>query len=172
MNPPSPTPDEFSSLPLEFVPYPPLPPQTTPTPIQTPPAPAFALPNPNAAFPSFPIPKKRRRGRPQKTQTSFHFPQFFPPKAAQNQQQKKLVPDISEEIIVINKESTNEALIGLSAGFPADSLTDEEIDARVVTNIGGIEQPMTMYRHGIKKHFLSHPNINILAPFRNYMIPN
>jgi lysine-specific histone demethylase 1 len=140
MNPPSPTPDEFSSLPLEFVPYPPLPPQTTPTPIQTPPAPTFALPNPNAAFPSFPIPKKRRRGRPQKTQTSFHFPQFFPPKAAQNQQQKKLVPDISEEIIVINKESTNEALIGLSAGFPADSLTDEEIDARVVTNIGGIEQ--------------------------------
>lgn len=31
-------------------------------------------------------------------------------------------------------------MIGLSAGFPADSLTDEEIDARVVTNIGGIEQ--------------------------------
>ncbi|KAJ6317442.1 hypothetical protein OIU76_013059 [Salix suchowensis] len=49
-------------------------------------------------------------------------------------------PDISEEIIVINKDPTNEAVIGLSAGFPADSLTEEEIDARVVTNIGGIEQ--------------------------------
>ncbi|KAJ6357974.1 hypothetical protein OIU78_005747 [Salix suchowensis] len=140
MNPPSPTPDDFSFLPLEFVPYPPLPTQTTPTPIQTPPAPALALPNPNAAFLSFPIPKKRRRGRPQKIQTSFHFPHYFPPNDAQNQQQKKPVPDISEEIIVINKESTNEALIGLSAGFPADSLTDEEIDARLVTNIGGIEQ--------------------------------
>ncbi|KAG6507947.1 hypothetical protein ZIOFF_033302 [Zingiber officinale] len=49
-------------------------------------------------------------------------------------------PDISEEIIVINKEATSEALIALSAGFPADSLTEEEIEARVVSSIGGIEQ--------------------------------
>ncbi|XP_061986575.1 protein FLOWERING LOCUS D-like isoform X1 [Populus nigra] len=135
MNPPIPTPEEFSSLPLEFIPFLPLPSQTTPSPTQNQPAPAPALPDPNA-FLSFPIPKKRRRGRPQKAQTSFHFPQFF----SQNQHQKQPIPDISEEIIVINKDPTNEAVIGLSAGFPADSLTEEEIDARVVTNIGGIEQ--------------------------------
>ncbi|CAK7325413.1 unnamed protein product [Dovyalis caffra] len=161
MNPPTPTPDEFSSLPLEFIPFPPLPSQTSPTPIQTPPVPvpAPALPNTNA-FLSFPIPKKRRRGRPQKTQTSFHFPQFFPPNTTQNQQHKQPIPDISEEIIVINKESTNEALIGLSAGFPADSLTDEEIDARVVTNIGGIEQVNYIL---IRNHIIAkwRENINV-----------
>lgn len=48
--------------------------------------------------------------------------------------------DESEEIIVINKESTGEAVVGLSAGFPADFLTEEEIDANVVSTVGGIEQ--------------------------------
>lgn len=48
--------------------------------------------------------------------------------------------DVSDEIIVINKEATAEALIALTAGFPADSLTDEEIDAGVVSVVGGIEQ--------------------------------
>lgn len=48
--------------------------------------------------------------------------------------------DVSDEIIVINKEATSEALIALTAGFPADSLTDEEIDAGVVSVVGGIEQ--------------------------------
>lgn len=52
----------------------------------------------------------------------------------------KAVPDMSDEIIVINKESTAEALIALSAGFPADSLTEEEIDFGVIRVIGGIEQ--------------------------------
>ncbi|OVA17995.1 Amine oxidase [Macleaya cordata] len=48
--------------------------------------------------------------------------------------------DISEEIIFINKEATAEALIALSSGFPADSLTEEEIEAGVVSVVGGIEQ--------------------------------
>ncbi|XP_077246795.1 protein FLOWERING locus D-like protein [Tasmannia lanceolata] len=48
--------------------------------------------------------------------------------------------DISEEIIFINKEATSEALTALSAGFPADSLTEEEIESGVVSVIGGIEQ--------------------------------
>ncbi|KAK7844373.1 protein flowering locus d, partial [Quercus suber] len=52
----------------------------------------------------------------------------------------RTVPNISDEIIVINKESTAEALIALSSGFPADSLTEEEIDAGVVPVVGGIEQ--------------------------------
>ncbi|RYR56671.1 hypothetical protein Ahy_A05g022354 isoform B [Arachis hypogaea] len=50
------------------------------------------------------------------------------------------VPDNSDEIIVINKEPKTEALIALSAGFPADSLTEEEIEAGVLPVIGGIEQ--------------------------------
>ncbi|MCD7455404.1 hypothetical protein HAX54_028053 [Datura stramonium] len=52
----------------------------------------------------------------------------------------KTAPDVSDEIIVINKEATTEALIALTAGFPADSLTDEEIEAEVVSAVGGIEQ--------------------------------
>ncbi|XP_051119917.1 protein FLOWERING LOCUS D isoform X2 [Andrographis paniculata] len=47
---------------------------------------------------------------------------------------------MSEEIIVINKEATSEALIALTAGFPADSLTEEEIEYGVVSVVGGIEQ--------------------------------
>uniref|UniRef100_A0A7N0T6I5 SWIRM domain-containing protein n=1 Tax=Kalanchoe fedtschenkoi TaxID=63787 RepID=A0A7N0T6I5_KALFE len=50
------------------------------------------------------------------------------------------VPDVGDEIIVINKEATSEALLALSAGFPADILTEEEIDAGVVHTVGGIEQ--------------------------------
>lgn len=53
---------------------------------------------------------------------------------------KKIVDDMSDEIIVINKDATAEALIALTSGFPADSLTDEEIDYGVVSVVGGIEQ--------------------------------
>ncbi|XP_015581123.2 protein FLOWERING LOCUS D [Ricinus communis] len=153
MNPPSPNPnpnpDEFSSLPLEFISFPPI---SNPTPTLN--------PNPNPTTPhflSFSIPKKRRRGRSQRTTTipttSFHLPPIppFPPKSSFNTPQnsnsnsltltqQQPIPDISEEIIVINKESTSEALIALSSGFPADSLTEEEIEAGVVSVIGGIEQ--------------------------------
>lgn len=48
--------------------------------------------------------------------------------------------DVSEEIIVINKDATSEAITALSSGFPADTLTEEEIDANVVSIVGGIEQ--------------------------------
>lgn len=53
---------------------------------------------------------------------------------------KSAVPDVSDEIIVINKDATAEALTALTAGFPADVLTDEEIDAGLVSVVGGIEQ--------------------------------
>ncbi|KAL9165678.1 hypothetical protein ABFS82_06G186700 [Erythranthe guttata] len=53
---------------------------------------------------------------------------------------KKTVDDMSDEIIVISKEATAEALIALSSGFPADILTDEEIEYGVVSVVGGIEQ--------------------------------
>ncbi|KAL7197387.1 hypothetical protein ACSBR2_020011 [Camellia fascicularis] len=52
----------------------------------------------------------------------------------------QIVPDVSDEIIVINKEATSEALIVLTSGFPAGTLTDEEIDTGVVSVVGGIEQ--------------------------------
>ncbi|KAL8538670.1 hypothetical protein ACS0TY_000618 [Phlomoides rotata] len=57
-----------------------------------------------------------------------------------NSPAKKNVDDMSDEIIVINKEATSEALTALTAGFPADSLTDEEIEYGVVSVVGGIEQ--------------------------------
>ncbi|KAG1354995.1 lysine-specific histone demethylase 1 [Cocos nucifera] len=63
-----------------------------------------------------------------------------------------LAADISEEIIVINKEATAEALTALTAGFPADSLTEEEIEAGVVSSIGGIEQVNYIL---IRNHILS-----------------
>nr|XP_010918622.1 lysine-specific histone demethylase 1 homolog 3 [Elaeis guineensis] len=63
-----------------------------------------------------------------------------------------LAADISEEIIVINKEATTEALTALTAGFPADSLTEEEIEAGVVSSIGGIEQVNYIL---IRNHILS-----------------
>ncbi|KAF9596419.1 hypothetical protein IFM89_010683 [Coptis chinensis] len=50
------------------------------------------------------------------------------------------VHDFSEEIVFINKEATSEALLALSSGFPADSLTEEEIESGVVSVVGGIEQ--------------------------------
>ncbi|KAK4799592.1 hypothetical protein SAY86_024957 [Trapa natans] len=116
-------------------------------------------------FSSFTIPKKRRRGRSQRNVApSFQLPPFpngnpsVPSSSTSSSASAyaaadpekigaglggaavKSVPDVSDEIIVINKEATTEALIALSAGFPADSLTDEEIDFGVLPVIGGIEQ--------------------------------
>ncbi|KAK8936253.1 hypothetical protein KSP39_PZI013013 [Platanthera zijinensis] len=68
------------------------------------------------------------------------------------------VPDISEEIIVINKEATNEALTALTLGFPADSITDEEIEAGVISSIGGIEQVNYIL---IRNHILSRWRENV-----------
>ncbi|KAH7662871.1 Spermine oxidase protein [Dioscorea alata] len=67
-------------------------------------------------------------------------------------------PDLSEEIIVINREATSEALTGLTAGFPADSLTDEEIEFGVVSTVGGIEQVNYIL---IRNHILSRWRDNV-----------
>ncbi|XP_023764694.1 protein FLOWERING LOCUS D [Lactuca sativa] len=104
------------------------------------------------------IPRKRRRGRPHDTLSSnqvYNLPPEFPnnhqttqnsfgsnhfdrnPNIGSNQAAQV---GVSDEIIVINKEATSEALIALTAGFPADVLTEEEIDAGVVSVVGGIEQ--------------------------------
>lgn len=120
--------------------------------------------NPNTSITqqliSLSIPRKRRQGRPRNTTASnqvYNNVQFLgplsenpnfsrlngvgDPNAVTNSAvQRQSAADVSDEIIVINKEATSEALIALTAGFPADSLTDEEIDARVVSMVGGIEQ--------------------------------
>ncbi|XWS66208.1 hypothetical protein CRYUN_Cryun05aG0180100 [Craigia yunnanensis] len=180
MNPPNQTPDQFSQFHLpHFSPTPPLPNLTpnptfppisisisipTPTPTPTPIPNPNPNPNPNAAPPltdnlfSFTVPKKRRRGRPQRSAStsSFQFLTFpngsFNPNLPNSNPNHNSIsssstatarttpPKIADEIIVINKESTAEALTALSAGFPADSLTEEEIDFGVVSSVGGIEQ--------------------------------
>ncbi|KAE7997151.1 hypothetical protein FH972_001807 [Carpinus fangiana] len=175
MNPFDQTPDQFSSFPpLQFIPYPPpLNPNSNPNPnANSSPYNPTEIPiqDPNSTSPShllsFTVPKKRRRGRPQRRATSFHLPlipnvtlngnngifpsssstsnsvsaPLFRPNVENPNSSTQTVADTSDEIIVINKESTAEALIALSAGFPADSLTEEEIDAGVVPVIGGIEQ--------------------------------
>ncbi|CAA7059974.1 unnamed protein product [Microthlaspi erraticum] len=112
---------------------------------------------------SFSAPKKRRRGRSQRSASSFHIlpvpnagvlpgnSNFVPSSSASysgrlnlqangSNQNVKKYPGIGDEIITINKEATTEALLALTAGFPADLLTDEEIDFGVVPVIGGIEQ--------------------------------
>lgn len=191
MNPLDQSPDQFSSFPpLQFIPFPPPPnpsPSPSPSPnynhnpnldsnpstddpIET----QFQIQNPSPTSTnhllSFTVPKKRRRGRPQRKAASFHVPPL--PNVILNgnnglvsssssyssatitpisvpsirhivenpNSSTRTVPNISDEIIVINKESTAEALIALSSGFPADSLTEEEIDAGVVPVVGGIEQ--------------------------------
>lgn len=113
----------------------------------------------SSQFFPFIVPKKRRRGRPQRSVASFNFPPFpnggfsgnngivassssvsVPAVRNRVENSSVNVPDVADEIIVINKESTSEALLALTAGFPADHLTEDEIDARVVSVIGGIEQ--------------------------------
>ncbi|KAK9699617.1 hypothetical protein RND81_08G185200 [Saponaria officinalis] len=103
------------------------------------------------------IPRKRRRGRPRNANSSipsykqvFSIPQYNVGSVSSNgssgngnfvkPNNVQFNQDLSEEIIVINREATAEALTALTAGFPADSLTDEEIDAGVLPVVGGIEQ--------------------------------
>ncbi|XP_058103183.1 protein FLOWERING LOCUS D [Magnolia sinica] len=83
-------------------------------------------------------------------------PSLLPPSETSNPPP----PDVSEEIIFINKDATSEALTALSAGFPADSLTEEEIDASVVSSVGGIEQVNYIL---IRNHILSRWRENVLT---------
>ncbi|KAG5607938.1 hypothetical protein H5410_029430 [Solanum commersonii] len=68
---------------------------------------------------------------------------------------------VSDEAICINKESNSEALVALMAGFPSDSLKDEEIEVGVVSVVGGIEQCNYIL---IRKHIITkwRENVSIL----------
>uniref|UniRef100_A0A1D1XJL7 Lysine-specific histone demethylase 1 3 n=1 Tax=Anthurium amnicola TaxID=1678845 RepID=A0A1D1XJL7_9ARAE len=131
--PPYPTPpfDDFPQVPAYLLLHHPVPDNPT-----------FSHPhNPNLPL-HLPFPRKRKRTgvrrRPPPPPLPPAAPSQFLPNGAHPGRSPD--PDISEEIIVINKEATAEALIALSSGFPADSLTDEEVDAGVVSTVGGIEQ--------------------------------
>uniref|UniRef100_M1DPC1 Lysine-specific histone demethylase 1 homolog 3 n=1 Tax=Solanum tuberosum TaxID=4113 RepID=M1DPC1_SOLTU len=49
---------------------------------------------------------------------------------------------VSDEIICLNKEPTYVALVALTTGFPSDSLTDEEIEA-------GVDSNVDIFAHGV-----------------------
>ncbi|CBI34053.3 unnamed protein product, partial [Vitis vinifera] len=93
---------------------------------------------------SEPPPKKRRRRKKQ-------FPEMISSAAAKimddiigmqindspalskTHRRRRRIADLAKEVDV-------EALVAISVGFPVDSLTEEEIEANVVTAIGGAEQ--------------------------------
>ncbi|WMV50858.1 hypothetical protein MTR67_044243 [Solanum verrucosum] len=56
------------------------------------------------------------------------------------------------------KEVDVEALIAISVGFPVDSLTEEEIEANVVSQIGGIEQANYIV---VRNHILARWRSNV-----------
>lgn len=104
-----------------------LPPNTDPMP---PPAPTLDLQIP--AFSS----KRKRTGFRRKVPSG----SSADPLAASPAPHPPISASAADDIIVINREPTAEAVTALTAGFPADSLTDEEIEAGVVSDVGGIEQ--------------------------------
>ncbi|KAJ0970302.1 hypothetical protein J5N97_023179 [Dioscorea zingiberensis] len=113
---------------------------------------SFPVPNPNPNLHlhiPFTAGKRKRTGVRRKPPLPLPPPQPAEP---------IINPDLSEEIIVINKEATSEALTGLTAGFPADSLTDEEIEIGVVSSVGGIEQVNYIL---IRNHILSRWRDNV-----------
>ncbi|XP_021715914.1 protein FLOWERING LOCUS D-like [Chenopodium quinoa] len=118
---------------------------------------SYSEPSTSSNLLTLTIPRKRRRGRPRSTLPSykqvFSIPQIYGNSVGvsngssvnaqfskPNLQLNPSSVDLSEDIIVINREATAEALTALTAGFPADSVTDEEIDAGVLPVVGGIEQ--------------------------------
>ncbi|CAL9220267.1 unnamed protein product [Arabidopsis halleri] len=130
---------------------------------------------------SFSAPKKRRRGRSQRSVSSLNTlpvpnvgvlpgnSNFVSSSASSSgrfnvevvngsNQTVKSYPGIGDEIITINKEATTEALLALTAGFPADSLTEEEIEFGVVPVVGGIEQVNYIL---IRNHIISKWRENI-----------
>lgn len=99
-------------------------------------------PNPNLTnYLGLPVPKKRRRGRSQRNpSSSFRSPLNNDLSSSAVAPPPPSTEDFSDDIIMINKEAKAEAMIALTAGFPADSLSEEEIEAGVIPVIGGIEQ--------------------------------
>ncbi|XP_057997278.1 lysine-specific histone demethylase 1 homolog 1 isoform X2 [Hevea brasiliensis] len=96
--------------------------------------------NPNSTDPA-PPPKRRRRRKRFFTEINGN-PSF---------RRQRIAGGLSEELNV-------EALIAISVGFPVDSLTEEEIEANVVSTIGGTEQDNYIV---VRNHILSRWRSNV-----------
>ncbi|XP_059648052.1 lysine-specific histone demethylase 1 homolog 1 [Cornus florida] len=122
--------------------------------------------------PGPPPPKKRRRRKKL-------FPEMISSAAAvtglrvlrpHSRQNEKLADEMVEiddaislskngrRISDVAKEVDVEALIAISVGFPVDSLTEEEIEANVVSQIGGVEQANYIV---VRNHILSRWRSNV-----------
>ncbi|XP_009135109.1 protein FLOWERING LOCUS D isoform X1 [Brassica rapa] len=156
MNPPDNNQDNAPSTPHSQLPTPPPQSNSNPNPDPT----SISISNPSfEQMVSFSAPKKRRRGRSQRSTSSFHTlpnPGGLLPNI--DAAPRSTNPGIGDEIITINKDATTEALLALTAGFPADSLTEEEIDFGVVPVVGGIEQVNYIL---IRNHIISKWRENI-----------
>lgn len=140
----------------------------TPTPIPTT-TPTLVLPNP--AFPS----KRKRTGFRRKV------PSGSPaaPVSASPAAQPPPPASAADDIIVINREPTAEAVTALTAGFPADSLTDEEMEAGVVSDVGGIEQVnyilirnhlLTRWRETFNSWLAKEPFASLIPPHCDHLL--
>ncbi|KAL3814403.1 hypothetical protein ACJIZ3_015671 [Penstemon smallii] len=75
----------------------------------------------------------------------------IPDSPSANQRRRRGSTDLSKEVDI-------EALIAISVGFPVDSLTEEEIEANVVSQIGGAEQANYII---VRNHILSRWRSNV-----------
>ncbi|GMI91383.1 LYSINESPECIFIC HISTONE DEMETHYLASE 1C, ARABIDOPSIS LYSINE-SPECIFIC HISTONE DEMETHYLASE [Hibiscus trionum] len=98
--------------------------------------------NSNPADPGPPVRRRRRRKR------------FFTELIANSSLSKNRRPRVSG----LAKEMDTEALIAVSVGFPVDSLTEEEIEANVVSRIGGQEQANYIV---VRNHILARWRSNV-----------
>ncbi|WRX30642.1 Amine oxidase - like 10 [Theobroma cacao] len=98
--------------------------------------------NSNPAEPGPPVRRRRRRKR------------FFTELNGNPSFSKNRRPRISG----LAKEMDTEALIAISVGFPVDSLTEEEIEANVVSRIGGQEQSNYIV---VRNHILARWRSNV-----------
>ncbi|KAB2029846.1 hypothetical protein ES319_D05G189200v1 [Gossypium barbadense] len=98
--------------------------------------------NSNPTEPGPPARKRRRRKR------------FFTELIANPSFSKNRRPRISG----LAREMDTEALIAISVGFPVDSLTEEEIEANVVSRIGGQEQANYIV---VRNHILARWRSNV-----------
>lgn len=98
--------------------------------------------NSNAAEPGPPARKRRRRKR-------FFTELMTNPSFSKNRRPR---------ITGLAREMDTEALIAISVGFPVDSLTEEEIEANVVSRIGGQEQANYIV---VRNHILARWRSNV-----------
>ena len=158
---------QLPSEPLPLIRSPPPNPNPIPPPES---APTLALHIP--AFPS-----KRKRTGVRRKVPSAGSP--ADPVAASPADHPTVPPSASDDIIVINREPTAEAVTALAAGFPADSLTDEEIEAGVVSDVGGIEQVnyilirnhlLTRWRETFNSWLAKEPFASLVSPHCDHLL--